>query len=176
MTGVAPRYGLAVIAAFTLSACDQQSKPVELSSVAEAPAHHDAKLLEFSGRVRSDLRGVETLGRATNSKGVGTSSPGGRRYRVVVPVVPHGWEPAQPVPLWITHVPRDVGSDGDPSAWLERAQSLQTEASVGKVVDYAGREPGMRTVSAWQKAVRNAEQAHGIQSDPHAPIVTWPAP
>jgi hypothetical protein len=154
------------------SSCDAfaPEPPVELDSVADAPRHHEAKRLSFQGGPRPDLVGETSwMAQTTNGRSRG---PRREMWMHVVPVVPSGWNPEHPVPLWVTS--SDNGEQvGD---WMKQLARLDREKVVGKVVDYAGREPGFRTESGWQRAIQDAESKHGIESDPHAPVVMWPEP
>lgn len=153
-----------------LCACDlgKPAEPEKLESVADAPKHFEARRLEFTGTPRPDLHGEEHWRNAP----VGRNSTGsGRELAMfVVPVVPEGWTEDQPVPLWVSR----PGNRQDHSDWLGNLDPIASGPVTGKVVDYAGREPGMRKQSGWQRAIEDAERKHGITSDPHAPVVHWP--
>jgi len=157
----------------TAPGCDLSRPPVELDSVADAPEHHQAKRLSFSGTLRPDLMGEHSWRNASSNRGArGTGNP---LYMIAVPVVPEGWTEDQPVPLWITA----SNKESDPERrtdWLERVKAVESGREVGKVVDFADREAGFRKASGWQKAIDAAEAEHGITSDPHAPVVVWPDP
>jgi len=90
-------------------------------------------------------------------------------YRHVIPVVGHGWTEAEPVPLWISSPSNSEQIDG----WIMELRNELPERITARVVDHAGRKPGFRRESAWQRAVRDAERRHGLTSHPRAPIVSW---
>lgn len=166
------------IAPLLLGACDMRPAPVELDSVADAPAHHDAKRLKFHGTPRPDLIGVHSWRNSTSiARGGPGSGSGSELFMFAMPVVPEGWTEADPVPLWLTASSK-ASRGGDPAPWIaESTEALGGDAPVvGKVRDYADREPGFRTTSGWQKAIDVAETEHGITSDPQAPVVMWPDP
>ena len=155
--------------------CDfpkKASEPVSIGSVAEAPKHYEETRLQFSGTPKPEFIGVTSWRppKTGRSPGSATNRP---KFMYVVPVVPEGWTKDQPVPLWLTS---SEELREDPSPWTGKLPALASAPIAGKVMDYADREPGMRTTSGWQKAVVDAEQKHGIESDPHAPIVMWPDP
>lgn len=164
------RAAAVVVFALSLVACDlgKQRPPVELSSVADAPKHHEATRLRFRGTARPDLMGEERW--VNRPQGRGASGASTKMAMFVVPVVPEGWTETQPVPLWVSA----PSSQTDPAGWLDSLAEIERTPIVGKVMDYAGREPGMRTQSGWQRAIEDAEGRYGIRSDPHAPVVLWP--
>ena len=151
-------------------ACDRNPAPVELGSVAEAPARSEAKRLSFPGSARVELVGETRWRNAPTGRGSASPAGGSNMAMFVIPVVADGWTSADPVPAWLTSSEAIV----DPGPWLAEV-AAHSGPFVGKVVDVAGREPGMRTTSGWQKAIGDAEAKHGITSDPKAPIVSWPA-
>ena len=158
---------LLAILLLVLPACDRNNQPELLDSVADAPDHAKAKALSFPGTPRPDLIG-ETRWRNSASSSRGGGGTGVDMAMFVIPVVPAGWTADQPVPLWLT----SAESIRDPQAWVAKALAHEPPF-VGKVVDIAGREPGMRTRSGWQNAIANAESSHGITTHPDAPIVSW---
>lgn len=158
-------FGLFAAFALSLAGCDRSPRTVILADVDEAPRHYEAKKLTFKGRAQSDLVGEHSWTVARQPRG---TTHGKRLWMHVVPVTSANWTKADPIPLWIS--PSSNGEDV--SAWLVSLRSLETEAASGTVVDYAGREPGYRTVSGWQKAIEEVSKKHGLVSDPHAPIVT----
>lgn len=162
--------GLVGVAA---AGCDLSRPPVELDSVAEAPEHHEAKRLAFSGSLRPELLGEHSWRNTNTNRGArGSGAP---LYMIAVPVVPEGWTKDQPVPMWLTASNKESKPERR-ADWLERARAVESGREVGKVVDYADREAGFRKVSGWQKAIQAAEAEHGLTSDPHAPVVQWPDP
>lgn len=165
---------LAVGVVLNATGCDLSRPAVELETVAEAPAHFEAKRLSFTGTLRVDLLGEHSW-RNSSSTSRGSRAPGPELFMIAVPVVPDGWDETQPVPLWLTTSNKRSKPERR-GEWLEEAKQVESARQVGKVMDYADREPGFRTTSGWQKAIDAAEAAHGITSDPHAPVVMWPAP
>jgi hypothetical protein len=163
---------LALVGPPTACGLGPEPTPVELASVAEAPAHFEAERLSFSGTAKPELFGRnDWINTSSAEMGNSVSS---KHSMFVVPVVPEGWTPADPVPLWITRP--GIRAD-DPGPWLVETERVATERVTGRVVDFAKRDPSSglgRKQSGWQKAIRAAEAEHGIRSDPHAPIVTWP--
>lgn len=165
-----------LVVGLTLSAnaCDLSTPAVELESVADAPAHFEASRLSFTGTLRGDLLGEHSW-RNSSSVSRGSVARGPELFMIVVPVVPQGWDETQPVPLWLT-TSNKRSKPGQRDDWLVEAKQVESGRQLAKVMDYADREPGFRKTSGWQKAIDAAEAAHGITSDPHAPVVMWPAP
>ena len=155
--------------ALVLAGCERSPASVTLADVNEATRHYEAKQLTFKGRAQRDFVGEHSWTAPTGSRG---TTQGKKQWMHVVPVTSPGWTKADPVPLWLA----PTSKDEDVSAWLASLHSLETKPVTGPVVDYAGREPGFRVASGWQKAIEDVTKKHGLVSDPHAPIVTCPPP
>lgn len=156
---------------FASTGCLKKSEPFLLKDVSEAPAHLKKQRLEFQAVIHPDLSGRyewRTKSGSVNKTGGGVSKP---MCKYVIPVTERGWKKSDPVTLWITFASfkRDVSRE------IRGIQAaLDRGAVVGVHRDFPSRDTGaLRGVSAWQKAVADAETRHGIKSDPRAPIVAW---
>ena len=169
------RVAFAALVLVTAAGCDKKP-PVQID-VADAPKHHEAKrFVVTSGELRRDLQGIHRW-RSVNTNGRGGNrAPGPQHEMLVYPIVPEGWTKEDPVPLWVTLSNQTRKQEGGANAWLDDVEAALKSPLRGKVMDYADREPGFRATSGWQKAVDEAQERHGIVSDPHAPILMWPDP
>lgn len=91
-----------------------------------------------------------------------------QNHRNVVPVVPRGVDKSQPIPFWVSF-------SNNKRDQRQEMGALKATMAAGQVRGENAAFPE-RTVgavlgkSAWQSAVKNAEQTHGIRSDSRAPI------
>ena len=155
--------------AFFFSGCGQKSYVI-IPDIRQAPEFVSEGYLAFTGTPRTDLAGTHSWSAAS----VGPNrNPGTRKlnHRYVVPVVPKDWDKSQPVPLWVSF----SNNKRDQRQELGALKAAMAAGQIrGQKVDFPERTVGVvRGKSAWQSAVENAEQTHGIRSDPRAPIVSW---
>jgi hypothetical protein len=156
--------------AMVLSGCGRGANYVVIPDLKRAPEFVKESYLAFSGVPRIDLAGSYTWRPASVGPG---KTPGMQREqsRFVIPIVPEGWDPSQPVPLWVSFSSNK--KDQRPEMGALRA-AMSAGQVKGQNVDYPERTSGVvRGKSAWQSAVEDAEKRFGLRSDPRAPIVSW---
>ncbi len=161
---------LMVVGALSLTSCFKRSGVVRVPNIQGAPQFVHEKRLAFQGVIHPDLVGTYSWSRATTGAG---KMPGSqpKRWRFVVPVTGPNWDRSQPVPLWVTFKSMKKNQHSEIAAVRRAIEAGEIE---GINVDYPERTVGaLRGVSAWQHAVLNAEQRHGLVSNPRAPIVSW---
>lgn len=153
-----------------LCGCFDRSKAVAIPDIRKAPDFVFEKRLAFQGVAHPQFAGSYSWkGAGTGPGKMAQSRP--KNWRVVVPLTSADWDRSEPVPLWVTfHQTRE---DQRPEiAAFQRVVSAGQVAGIN--VDFPARTKGaLRGESAWQQAVKVAEQRHGLNSDPRAPIVSW---
>ncbi len=143
-----------------------------LDSVAEAPTHdpsYDA--LRFSGVARTDLAGFVTWTAAA-----GRHANRSAHTAALIPIVPPGWTPEMPIPLWI----RTDAASADP-----HSRAVQTKLNIIRQAVSAGpitvattqhlkAEVDMEGTNAFQIGARRAMLKYSLTSPVGAPLATWP--
>ncbi|MDF1824520.1 MAG: hypothetical protein P1U68_07745 [Verrucomicrobiales bacterium] len=158
------------VGVLALSSCFKRSEAVRIPKIQDAPQFVSVKHLAFQGTVHSSFSGSYSWKGATTGPGKTTASQP-KKWRFVVPVTGADWDQSQPVPLWVTF--SSVKKNQQPEIAAFR-QAIARGEVAGVNVDFPERTTGlMRGKSAWQQAVADAVQRHGLVTDPRAPIVSW---
>ncbi|WP_096326521.1 hypothetical protein [Nannocystis exedens] len=180
---------LAMIAPFTALLVDRGAawlvrglaRQVE---VAEAPAHRFAGLVTFaSGTLRPDLAGQSVRKQAFRGGGLA------RYVHHVVPLVPAGWTPSQPVPAWVAGpdetVVTTVLERGEIGRGAHRHGELARRLDAGEIVVrtplpervrdavvlHRSDAAHLEELGSIERAIAATERRHGLHSHPDAPIV-----
>jgi hypothetical protein len=143
----------------------------ELSSVDEALGlGPEVEAISVSAEARPDLAGTHRW-----TVGASRSAQATHAVAAVVPLVPSGWTPADPVPLWV-RVDARSGS-GEASADAAIAELVAAVAAGPIEVRLSQRleaDVDMEGTNAFQIATRRALDEHGLHSPVGTPIATWP--
>lgn len=159
-----------ILGAFALTSCFKRPEAVRIPKIEEAPKFVSEKRLAFQGTIHPQFFGTYSWSGATTGPGK-AAGPNPKKWRFVVPVTGPNWDKSQPVPLWVTFNSFKKNQQPD-IASVQRV--IQAGEIAGINVDYPERTVGaLRGLSAWQSAVLDAEERHGLVSDPRAPIVSW---
>lgn len=161
------------LAALLAAGCSLPSlAPVPIASVADAPAHPEARSFSLTAQSVPSVRGVGTWS-IRHSRSVGTNDL--NSFEVwVVPLVDPGAALNGPVTAWVTPPENQpAGTSAEP--WLaELAAGLDGKPVTLKVAARAA--DARKRDASWGKAIADAETRLGVQSHPDAPILFFPSP
>lgn len=159
-----------IAGALLFTSCFKRSEAIRIPEIEKAPQFVSEKRLSFQGVVHPNLAGsYRWSGATTGSNKMTGSQP--KKWRFAVPVTSADWNKSQPVPLWITFNSFKKNQQAEIAAFQ---RSISSGEVAGVNIDFPERTVGaLRGISAWQQAVADAVQRHGLVTDPRAPIVSW---
>ncbi|MDF1658605.1 MAG: hypothetical protein P1U58_13400 [Verrucomicrobiales bacterium] len=160
----------AIIPLIFLTSCFQRSKAVVIPNIEQAPEFVSERRLAFRGIAHLQLSGSYNWNGPTTGQGkLKQAKP--KDWKYVIPVTGPDWDRSRPVPLWVTFSLSGKNQQSQMSAFQ---RAIKAGEVAGINVDFPTRTKGMlRGKSPWQHAVNNAEERHGVTTDPRAPIVSW---
>ena len=167
-TGAAFFIGL--LSALILAGCRYEGPATVVPNIEDAPDYVSVRHLEISGVPHPEFMSFHTW--RSGSVGPGKSTQARpKQWRYVVPVTSANWQNNQMIPAWVSF----STSKENVSSELQALKRFLSEGTIrGINVDFPSRTIGaLRGESAWQTAIKNAEQQFGIRSHPEAPIISW---
>jgi hypothetical protein len=139
-----------------------------LASVADAPRHDpEAEALRFTAELRPDLAGYHSW-TVTATRHVQAAEI----TAAMIPVVPSGWLPDAPVPLWLRVDARtaDPASSAMRDAIADAVHASRQGPLEVTIVQHLEAEVDMGGTNAFQIGARRAMDEHGLSSPIGAPL------
>lgn len=163
-----------VFACLALFSCRLPApKAQAIASVKEAVEHPRAEYLSFTAYARTELLGIHTW-RNPPLRGSFDGEGPDPFVAWALPVFDTPSGGGEDVHLWLTRVGsgRNLKNGIDlPEDWCKVVEEgFQGQPVTAKVMVRAADGRG----SAWESAIKDAEERYGLRSHPLAPVVAWP--